>query len=219
MHAHGGVGIVDTTVTPAERLIIMLLLTSSPRVGSVAQLRWAPPGPARPPGCACQHMLRGGAAVARHTTAPDHVFPTPGCIRRGSKRPWEPAASHASVQWVRSVCCGVFARILGLLRKPHAHLHTFRHTMVHMLYVNNVPFDTIAKWLGHQDARITGVPVVPPELAPPTAQVPCHHAIHLHHRAVGPNPPPPREEACAIACGHKRRSAQKAQEENGSSVA
>ena len=31
--------------------------------------------------------------------------------------------------------------------------------------------------------------------------------------------PPPPEEACAIARAHKRRSAQKAQEENGSSVA
>ena len=30
---------------------------------------------------------------------------------------------------------------------------------------------------------------------------------------------PPPEEACAIARAHKRRSAQKAQEENGSSVA
>ena len=39
------------------------------------------------------------------------------------------------------------------------------------------------------------------------------------HRTAKPPPPPPPEEACAIACAHKRRSAQKAQEDSGSSVA
>ena len=43
-------------------------------------------------------------------------------------------------------------------------------------------------------------------------RVPHQHAIE------GTSAPPP-EEACAIARAHKRRSAQKAQEENGSSVA
>ena len=71
------------------------------------------------------------------------VFPS---RRLSSARP-----VHKSSIW--RVCRGVFQR--AGLKGPHVHPHTFRHTVIKILHMSGVPFERIAKWIGHSNANIT----------------------------------------------------------------
>lgn len=58
-----------------------------------------------------------------------------------------------STSWLWKACRQVFvkARLTG----PHVHPHTFRHTLVHLMYISGNTFEKIAKFLGHSSPNIT----------------------------------------------------------------
>ena len=91
------------------------------------------------------------------------------------------------------VCHGVFER--AGLRGPYVHPHTFRHTVITMLFMQGLSYETIAKWIGHASPQTTanayghlsqgdltglmqGVPFVDPN--PPDAQSRTQWAAVAH---------------------------------------
>ena len=59
-----------------------------------------------------------------------------------------------STRFLWCVCRTVFDR--ADVHGPHVHPHTFRHTVIQLLYlVGRMGFDTIAKWIGHRSPSIT----------------------------------------------------------------
>lgn len=58
-----------------------------------------------------------------------------------------------STSWLWKACRKVFlkARLSG----AHVHPHTFRHTLVHLMYISGNTFEKIAKFLGHSSPNIT----------------------------------------------------------------
>ena len=71
------------------------------------------------------------------------MFPSP-------REPNVPADQNA----VWRVCRIVFRRA-GLQDAPHAHPHTFRHTIIKMLFVLGKNWDQISKWVGHSNPTVT----------------------------------------------------------------
>lgn len=51
------------------------------------------------------------------------------------------------------VCRGLFQR--ADVQGPHVHPHTFRHTVVQMLFLTGSSFEAIAKWIGHSSPQLT----------------------------------------------------------------
>lgn len=63
------------------------------------------------------------------------------------------ASEPVSARFIWSKCRVVFERC-GL-SGDHVHPHTFRHTVVQILYMRGRSFEQIAKWIGHSNPSIT----------------------------------------------------------------
>ena len=159
---------VDGACTTQEQLLLMLLLTTGLRLGGVARLRLpaaaavhtAADVPSELVTCEKSQRVRrihptrcvrvllarwfthGRRAAAGPEDAPVYVFPSP--VVRGA-----PVSTHHLWQ----VCRGLFGRV-GL-SGAHVHPHTFRHTVVHLLYMTGSSFEAIAKWIGHASPATT----------------------------------------------------------------
>ena len=159
--------IVRAAASPLEQLVVVLLLTTGLRLGGLVRLRAAEglddiletvekngrPRTVRPTH-ACRWLLtRWYAAGGR--PAGGYVFPSP--MRAGAP---------LSTRRMHQVCARVFER--AGVRGPVAHPHAFRHTVVHMLFMNGSSFvrgraarplapppEAIAKWIGHASPAVT----------------------------------------------------------------
>ena len=165
--------IVVAASTTFERLVVLLFLTTGLRLAGVCRL----PFPALPAGC--DPRAAWGRDVPRElVTTEKHgarrrVFLTPAVrilvarwlreecpLVDGVAQRWllqRPARAHRneplSTGHLWSVCRGVFRR--ARLAGPHVHPHTFRHTLVHLMYVSGNSFEKIAKFLGHASPAVT----------------------------------------------------------------
>lgn len=149
-----------------ERLVVMLFLTTGVRIGGMCRLCFYPKEApnqltTREKNGAIRHMAltktcrtllelwydgerrvrlqRLGAGDNSHCP---YVF----VGSRDIKRPMSPDVIY-------NVCRTLFHRagVVG----THAHPHTFRHTCIHMLFMNGLNFEVIAKWIGHTSPSVT----------------------------------------------------------------
>lgn len=159
--------------TVPERLVLMLFLTTGLRIGGLSRLQWVPADDG------CNNDTNGpDAVVDQQQQPPKHVW----TVEKGNKirritlsdtcrillvqwytetGRWPVTSSsptplfpRSGTHWIWQVCRGIFQRS-GLGRVRHAHPHTFRHTVVHMLYMCGLPFDRISKWIGHSSVATT----------------------------------------------------------------
>lgn len=160
--------ILDAAGTPLERLVVCLFLTTGLRIGGLARLR-VPPAPSTyrcgaevPPELStvekgnrvrrvrltdtCRILVARwyahGRPTAPATSTPSFLFPS----ARDPTRSMSPRRLWA-------VCRVVFTR--AGLHGPHVHPHTFRHTVIQMLYMKGMSFEAIAKWIGHANPSVT----------------------------------------------------------------
>ena len=165
---------VDGACTTQEQLMLMLMLTTGMRIGGVARLQLpagAAPGTAEelvtteknrrgrrihPTPCVRVLLARWyahGRREARRATGPPTSASSPSAPSAFVfPSPVVPGA-HVSTRHVWSVCRGLFERV-GLSGR-HVHPHTFRHTVVQMLFMNGSSFEAIAKWIGHASPATT----------------------------------------------------------------
>lgn len=76
------------------------------------------------------------------TTPSPYLFPS-------QARPDTPV----SVSYMWRLCRSVFRR--ANLHGAHVHPHTFRHTLIHLMYLGGTTFENIAKFIGHASANVT----------------------------------------------------------------
>lgn len=158
--------------TTQEQLILMLLLTTGLRIGGVARLQL--PGGRTPRAAAdvpaelttlekhgrlrrihptecCRVLLARWYQQGRHAGGDNggatttYVFPAGGS---GST-----TTGHVGARHVWTVCRGLFQR--AGISGPHVHPHTFRHTVVQMLFLTGSSFESISKWIGHSSTQVT----------------------------------------------------------------
>lgn len=91
---------------------------------------------------ACTRLLADWLVVRGRGTPGPWVFPS-------SKDP----TTSVHRNWIWTVCRRIFRR--ADVNGPHVHPHTFRHTVIRLLYMNGVTMERIAKWIGHSSAAIT----------------------------------------------------------------
>lgn len=149
-----------------ERLVVMIFLKTGLRLGGVSRLQLPSavnrPGPDEnvpeilttiekngrlrrillPPVC---RLLVSNWLHERGPSNGPWLFPS--SARGGNGL----SSVHKNTVW--RICHGVFRR--AKLSGPHVHPHTFRHTVIKILYMNDIPFEKIAKWIGHSSAAIT----------------------------------------------------------------
>lgn len=166
--------------TTEERLVVFLLLTTGLRIGGLARLALA-----LPPRAVRAADLPASATAVEKNGAVRTVQLSAVCRvllarwwRDGRRGP-PPATSGGGggeQQTVRRMTMvfpgrhcpdvgvstrhlwGVCRRVLDRadVRGSHAHPHTFRHTVVQLLYlVGELSFETIAKWIGHRSSAVT----------------------------------------------------------------
>lgn len=148
-----------------ERLVVMLFLKTGLRLGGLSRLQL--PSAANRPGP--EDSVPEIFTTIEKNGRLRRVLLPPICrllvcnwlYERGSSGgPWLFPSNkegnglrsmHKNTLW--RVCRGVFQR--AGLSGPHVHPHTFRHTVIKILYMNGIPFERIAKWIGHASATIT----------------------------------------------------------------
>ena len=162
---------VESACGTQEQLILMLLLTTGMRIGGVARVQLPDPSKMirsiddvpdelvttekhnrcrRIRATRCVRILiarwyNHGRRQAPDDRAPSpYLFPSPSTQR---------SAGHVTPRHVWQVCRGMFDRV-GL-RGPSVHPHTFRHTVVQMLFMTGSSFEAIAKWIGHASPAVT----------------------------------------------------------------
>jgi integrase len=157
--------IVEAAVSARERLVVLLFLTTGLRIGGLSRLHVP------------DDLSETRAVTAAQVPEYLNTIEKNGKVRKvrlsnscrvlvarwyGSGRP--PGASRylfpgsragkpLSTRYLWDVCHEVFrrARVAG----RHVHPHTFRHTVIQMLYMRGLGFDAIAKWIGHANPSIT----------------------------------------------------------------
>lgn len=160
---------VEMACTTLEQLTLLLLLTTGLRIGGLARLQ-CPPGTPTPrtaaevppelytteknnrvrtirPTWCCRCLLARWYTHGRRT-APGHtmsayVFPCPQGLTDRAVTP----------HFIWRICRGLFQR--AGVHGAHVHPHTFRHTVVQMLFYTGASFEHIAKWIGHSTPQLT----------------------------------------------------------------
>ena len=160
--------VVEAAVTPAERLVVVLFLTTGLRIGGLsrlqvpAELRSPAPAARDVPTCLLTVEKNGRVRRVRITDACRVLVARwyrdgrPASGPRSASRylfPGGAADAPVSTRRLWDVCRGVFRR--ARMAGPHVHPHTFRHTVVQMLYMKGMAFDAIAKWIGHASPAVT----------------------------------------------------------------
>ena len=197
---------VELACTTQEQLMVVLLLTTGLRIGGLARLQLPGPAPRTAaevprelvtteknntlrrilPSECCRVLLARWYSGGRRTTIhhPDspYVFP---CPQGRQNRP-------VSTRYVWGVCRGLFER--AGLRGDHCHPHTFRHTVVQMLFM--------ARWVpGLGTHRASDGVQLRDDLQVAGAQQPERDVHHLRAAVTGghrgqpgqrPLPPPER---------------------------
>lgn len=163
--------ILEAATTTEERLIVVLFLTTGLRIGGLSRLRWSDEGASglrSPGGLHARDFPKEAITIekngkirmvrltdtvrillaqwynglrSKHRTCTErYVFP-------GRNR------DSVSTRHVWDVCHTVLTRagVVG----PHAHPHSFRHTVIQMLYLCGMKFESIAKWIGHANPTVT----------------------------------------------------------------
>lgn len=166
----------DTTkreICVGEQLIVMLFLTTGLRIGGVARLQLSGPPPQRTadvpielitteknnkartirPTACCRVLLarwytHGRRTIPSNDGSSRYVFPSASNALDPKGRDHSVGTRH-----IWEVCRGLFQR--AGLRGPHVHPHSFRHTVIHMLFMTGSTFENIAKWIGHSTPQVT----------------------------------------------------------------
>ena len=162
--------ILDAAVTTEERLIVCLFLTLGLRIGGLSRLQWRQhlsPEALRCPQTVPQEMitvekncrlrpvlLATGVRILVARYYREHPQRAVGDNRYlfPSSRPSSRRA-HVSTHHIWTRCKAIFARC-GL-QGSHVHPHTFRHTVIQILFMRGRTFEQIAKWIGHSSPTIT----------------------------------------------------------------
>lgn len=163
--------IVHAADSHLERLVILLLLTTGLRLGGLCRLQWKGSLPAGCPRHAtdvptvlstvekgnrvrnitinntCRMLIArwcvdGRPQILIGEAADRFVFPSSRLPNR-----------CMSTRYAARVCNDVLTR--ANVHGPHAHPHSFRHTVVQMLHLNGMSFETIARWIGHRNPSTT----------------------------------------------------------------
>ena len=152
--------ILDAAVSRMDRLLVVLFLTTGLRIGGLSRLKvvCGGAGSDEVPDHASTVEKNGDVRVIKLTNAlrvlvkrwlmergaspSDYLFPSP--TDRG-----RPISRHA----VYDACRCLFRR--AGVQGPHAHPHSFRHTVVRLLHFRGKTFDQVAKWLGHKSPNVT----------------------------------------------------------------
>lgn len=157
--------ILEAAISPIERLVIVVFFVTGLRIGGVCRLQ-------------VPESIQTTSNIAI-STVPE-VFSTiekNGKVRKirfndtcrvlvtrwyargrpmGRSRYLFPGKSGEVAMSTRSMwqlCHRVFDR--ANVSGKHVHPHTFRHTVIHMLYMKGMSFDAIAKWIGHSNPSVT----------------------------------------------------------------
>ena len=153
--------ILDSAHSLFEKLIVVLFLTTGLRIGGLSRLRLPEVRNGTTiPDCAIT-VEKGRQPRKILLTVPlksliqayreEHGFVLSPFVFPSPRHPESQPISKSRV-WMS--CRAVFMRA-GLGKAKYAHPHTFRHTVVRMLYISGRPFDVIAKFLGHKNKEIT----------------------------------------------------------------
>lgn len=151
----------------------MLFLTTGLRIGGVARLQLSGPPPQRTadvpielitteknnkartirPTACCRVLLarwytHGRRTIPSNDGSSRYVFPSASNALDPKGRDHSVGTRH-----IWEVCRGLFQR--AGLRGPHVHPHSFRHTVIHMLFMTGSTFENIAKWIGHSTPQVT----------------------------------------------------------------
>lgn len=140
-----------------------MLVTTGLRGGGLCRLQW--PAAVSPPftrGCDVPSEVSTVEKGGKHRS----VRLTDTCRilialwyrdNRGGGRLLFPSRADAerpmSTRRLWNLCDAVFRR--AGLSGDHVHPHTFRHTVIQMLYLNGMTFENIAKWIGHAHPSVT----------------------------------------------------------------
>jgi integrase len=157
--------IVNTASSTLERLVIVVLLSTGLRLGGLSRLRFdgslleTPNRATQIPthlftvekngksrkvelNATCRVLLARWYRDERGDVRSPFGFPS----RTASDRP-------CSTRRLWCVCRAIFTR--AKMTGDHLHPHTFRHTVIQMLYMIGKSFECIAKWIGHANPSIT----------------------------------------------------------------
>ena len=154
-------GILRSAVACLERIFVLIMLTTGLRIGGFCRLKVAEgvcnfDSPGNVPKylttsekngrprhvvltAAVRVLLASWYNNHRSSTISSYLFPG-----MGRESP------HVSTRYMRNICQGILQRA-GV----PGHCHTFRHTFVHIMFLNGASFDNIAKVLGHSCPSIT----------------------------------------------------------------
>ena len=162
--------IVRATGTNLERVVVNLFLLTGLRIGGLSRIQWNVPVHAAEM-CNANNIpsemitiekgrrvrrirLSGGCRVLiarlyreRHLTSKvayssTYLFPSP-----------HHHGKCVSTHYIWTLCRQIFAR--SGVSGCHAHPHSFRHTLIQMMFMRGATFESIAKFIGHANVNIT----------------------------------------------------------------
>lgn len=158
--------ILEAALTTRERLVVLLLFSTGLRLGGLCRIRWpAGRGTPRVPHEVPSEMWtteKNGVPRCIPLSAVCRVF----VCRWMKERAAAPTESEFLFPGIRDptrsmglraawALCAAVLRRAGVVG-PHAHPHTFRHTVVQLLYLaGGLSFETISKWIGHRSVSVT----------------------------------------------------------------
>lgn len=159
--------IVQEASTIEERLIVLLFLTTGLRIGGLVRIElpneYGKYKTSLDVPSDLSTVEKNGRLRVIRLSAPVKMFLALWCQEKvttelvpskvylfpGKRDP----TRHVSTRHVWAICKAIFQR--AGITGEHAHPHSFRHTVVQMLYMNGVSFEAIAKWIGHAHATVT----------------------------------------------------------------
>lgn len=174
--------IIRSTTEVLPRLVVMLLLTTGLRIGGLCRLRVSNSTlleracidrvePGRPQGrdvperltttekngqtrtvfltATCRILVARWYRMERPNLQHGNDFLFPSLGRGGGVTD----QNHISTNYMWKMVGNVLQR--ADVTGTHGHPHTFRHTVVHLLYMCGTSFDSIAKWIGHASSSVT----------------------------------------------------------------
>ena len=166
---------VSCTNTTLERLVLMLFLTTGLRIGGICRLQWCKDNDGvndntdhqQPPRFLWttekNNHIQRVALTQTCRILLTHWYRETGRRRpQGSRSYIFPAKCQftsdnmdsVGTGYISTICRNIFNRC-GILHLPHAHPHTFRHTVIQMLFMNGVTWEGISKFVGHATPAVT----------------------------------------------------------------
>lgn len=169
--------ILQASCSTLERLVVLLFLTTGLRIAGLSRLRVGPQrhtvaalvpstmrtveknGKARAVFLtpACRILVARWERETMHLRSDDRAASSSPFLFTSTARHSDGGGARVpqpvSTSYLWKTCRVVFQR--AGIAGPHVHPHTFRHTLVHLMYMGGTSFERIAKFIGHANASIT----------------------------------------------------------------